>query len=89
MTVRLHGETLYAGQEAVAKGRLQTAESVKAAMAEAKAGVAAQLQAFVANTLDYMTREGELLVNGIAAPQLRTRIEDRHVLRGGQGLQPP
>ncbi len=80
MIVRLDGETLYAGQEAIAKGRLQTAESVKAAMAEAKAGVAAQLQAFVANTLDYMTREGELLVDGIAAPQLRTRFEDRHVL---------
>ena len=80
MIVRLNGETLYAGQDVIAKGRLQTAESVAAAMAEAKASVATQLQAFVANTLEYMTREGDLLIDGITAPELRTRIENRHVL---------
>jgi uncharacterized membrane-anchored protein len=79
-TVRLHGEDLYAGEEVIAKGRLQSAESVEAAMAEAKAGATAQLQAFVANTLEYMTKEGGLLVDGIVTPQLRTRIEGRHVL---------
>ena len=80
MIVRLNGETLYAGEDVIAKGRLQTAESVAAAMAEAKASVATQLQAFVANTLEYMTREGDLLVDGITAPELRTRMENRHVL---------
>ncbi len=78
--VRLHGETLYVGEEPVATGRLMTAESVQAAMAEAKAGVAAQLQAFVANTLEYVTKEGGLLLDGIAVPDLRTRVEGRHVL---------
>src|SRR5215475_4862671 len=76
MIVRLNGETLYAGEDVIAKGTLQTAESVLAA----KAGVATQLQAFVANTLEYMTHEGELLIDGITAPELRTRIEGRHVL---------
>src|SRR5262249_57135118 len=71
---------VYVGEEIVAKGRLQTAASVHAAMVEAKAGAAAQLQAFVANTLEYMTKEGGLLVDGIATPQLRTRFEGRHVL---------
>jgi uncharacterized membrane-anchored protein len=80
MIVRLNGETLYAGEDAIAKGRLQTAESVAAVMAEAKASVATQLQAFVTNTLEYMTREGDLLIDGITAPELRTRIENRHVL---------
>jgi uncharacterized membrane-anchored protein len=79
-TVRLHGETLYVGEEAVATGRLLTAESVRAAMAEAQAGVADQLQAFVANTLEYVAKEGGLLVDGIPAPDIRTRIEGRHVL---------
>ena len=78
--VRLHGEELYAGAEIIAKGQPQTAELVQAAMAGAKAGAAAQLQAFVANTLEYMTKEGGLLVDGLAVPQLRTRIEGRHVL---------
>jgi uncharacterized membrane-anchored protein len=41
--VRLEGETLYLGDEIVAKGTLQTTETVAAAMAEAKAGVAAQI----------------------------------------------
>jgi uncharacterized membrane-anchored protein len=79
-TVRLQGEDLYVGEEVVAKGRLQTAESVQAATAKARAGAAAQLQAFVANTLEYMTKEGGLLFDGIVTPQLRTRIEGRHVL---------
>ncbi len=78
--VRLHGQDLYVGEEIVAKGRLQTAASVHTAMVEAKAGAAAQLQAFVANTLEYMTKEGGLLVDGITTPQLRTRFEGRHVL---------
>jgi uncharacterized membrane-anchored protein len=80
MRVRLHDNSLYAGEELLATGKLQTAESVRSAMAEAKVGVTAQLQAFVANTMEYMTREGGLLVDGIAVPQLRTRIDGRHVL---------
>ena len=78
--VRLSGDTLYAGDEVVAKGQLQTAESVAAAMAAAKDGIAAQLQAFVANTLEYMKGEGGLLIDGIAAPELRISLDGRHVL---------
>jgi len=84
--VRLHGETLYLGDKAVATGRLLTAGSVRAAMTEAQAGVTAQLQAFVANTLEYVTKEGGLLVDGIATPEIRTRIEGRHVLVVVRGL---
>ena len=49
-------------------------------MAEAKNGIAVQLQAFVANTLEYMKHEGGLLIDGIVVPELRTRIDGRHVL---------
>jgi uncharacterized membrane-anchored protein len=85
--VRLHEETLYLGEKAVATGRRLTAASVRAAMTEAQAGVAAQLQAFVANTLEYMTKEGGLLVDGIATPEIRTPIEGRHVLVVVRGHQ--
>ena len=78
--VRLHGDTLYAGDEVVAKGRVQTAGTVAEAMTSAKDGIAAQLQDFVTNTLEYVKGEGGLLVDGIAAPDLRTRIDGRHVL---------
>jgi uncharacterized membrane-anchored protein len=50
--VRLDGDTLYLGDAIVAKGTLQTAESVAADMAVAKEGLATQLKAFVANTME-------------------------------------
>jgi uncharacterized membrane-anchored protein len=78
--VRLEGETLYLGEEIVAKGTLQTADTVAAAMAEARAGVAAQIEAFVVNTLEYMKAEGELLIEGIQVPPLRTQFEGKHAL---------
>ncbi len=79
--VRLQGDTVYVGDEVVAKGRVQTAETVAEAMTSAKEGIAAQLQDFVTNTLEYMKGgEGGLLVDGIDAPVLRTKIEGRHVL---------
>ena len=87
--VRLNGETLYAGEEVIAKGRLQTAESVAAAMAEAKASVAAQLQAFVTNTLEYMTREGDLLHRRHRRARAADPDGGQARPRGGQGLPPP
>src|ERR1022692_3145786 len=48
--VRLDGDTLYAGELIAAKGTLQTAESVAVAMIKAKAGLADQIRAFMANT---------------------------------------
>ncbi|SRR5216683_683874 len=79
-TARLDAETLYLGDQIVAKGALQTAESVAAAMAEARSGITVQLKAFVANTLEYLSREQELLIDGIGVPDLRTDMEGRHVL---------
>jgi uncharacterized membrane-anchored protein len=83
--VRLEDETLLLGEEIVAKGTLQTAETVAAAMAEAKAGVAAQIEAFVVNTLEYMKNEGALLIDGIQVPALRTKLEGRHALVAVRG----
>ena len=56
--VRLQGDTLYVGDEVVAKGRVQTAGMVAEAMTAAKEGIAAQLQDFVTNTLEYVKGEG-------------------------------
>jgi uncharacterized membrane-anchored protein len=83
--VRLDGETLYANGQIVAKGTLQTTGSVMAAMAEAKAGVAVQLEAFAANTMEYLKRESDLLIDGIGAPRLKTSLEGRHVLVAVRG----
>ncbi|GAA3757061.1 putative membrane-anchored protein [Spinactinospora alkalitolerans] len=78
--LRLEGGTLYRGDDAVAKGVEQDAESVDAAMTEARAGLAVQLEAFAANTMEYLKRERELLIDGIGVPDISTRIEGKHVL---------
>lgn len=80
VTVRLDGDTLYLGEHVVAKGTPQTADSVDAMMDEARAGIVTQIEAFAANTMEFLKREHELLVDGVALPDLRTRMDGRHVL---------
>jgi len=79
-TVRLDGDTLYQGEQVVAKGTPQTPASVSAMMAEARAGIVTQIEAFAANTMEFLKREHELLVDGVALPDIRTRMDGRHVL---------
>jgi uncharacterized membrane-anchored protein len=86
-SVRLDGDTLYLGDAIVAKGTIQTAESVAADMASAREGLADQLKAFVTNTMEYVTRDSELLVEGIRIPDLRTRLEGRHALVVARGYR--
>ncbi len=78
--VRLDGDTLYAGTSPVAKGRLQTAATVAAAMDEARAGLAVQLEEFAGNAMEYLRLERELLLDGVGVPEISTPIEGRHVL---------
>jgi uncharacterized membrane-anchored protein len=85
--VRLDGDTLYIGEAVAAKGTLQTAQTVAANMESAKEGLATQLKAFVANTMEYITRDSELLIEGIRIPPLRTRLEGRHALVVARGYR--
>lgn len=68
------------GDKAVAHGVVQTAETVAAAMAEARAGLAVQMEAFAANTMDYLRKERDLLLDGVGVPDIKTRLEGRQVL---------
>jgi len=78
--LRIDGDTLYIGDEPVAKGVRQDAETVAAAMTEARAGLSLQLEAFAANTMEYMKRERELLLDGVGVPDVRTKIDGKHCL---------
>ena len=79
--VRLQDDTLYDAEgRVVAKGTVQTTESVAAAMAEARAGLAVQLEAFASNTMEYLKRERELLLDGVGVPDISTQLDGRHVL---------
>jgi uncharacterized membrane-anchored protein len=85
--VRLDGETLYLGDTIVAKGTLQTAESVAENMEVAKDGLSQQLKAFVTNTFEYINKDSELLVEGIRVPNLRTRLAGKHALVVARGYR--
>jgi uncharacterized membrane-anchored protein len=85
--VRLDGDTLDQGDEIVAKGTVQDRESIAAAMEDAKTGLADQLKAFAANTVEYISRDSELLIHGIRVPELATRVEGRHVLVVARGYR--
>ncbi|MDA0637746.1 putative cytokinetic ring protein SteA [Nonomuraea sp. MCN248] len=78
--VRLHEGIIYLDDEAVGKGEVQTAETVEAAMAEARAGLAVQIEAFAVNTMEYVRGEGKLLIDGVGVPEIRTKIDGRHAL---------
>jgi uncharacterized membrane-anchored protein len=64
----------------VAEGVQQDADLVAASMAEARAGLSTQLEAFAANTMEYMKRERALLLDGVGVPDVTTPIDGRHVL---------
>jgi uncharacterized membrane-anchored protein len=78
--VRLDGAVLYAGEVPIARGVEQTVASVAQAMEEARAGLAVQLEAFAGNTMEFLRRERELLLDGVGVPHIRTALEGRHVL---------
>ena len=78
--VRLDGDCLHVGERVVARGVLQDELTVGAAMAEARAGLATQLEAFAANTMEYLLKERDLLLDGVGFPDLRTYLEGRHAL---------
>ncbi|MFF4195818.1 putative cytokinetic ring protein SteA [Nonomuraea sp. NPDC001831] len=78
--IRLHEGVIYLDDDVVGKGDEQTAEAVEAAMAEARAGLAVQIEAFAVNTMEYVRGEGKLLIDGVGVPEIRTPMEGRHVL---------
>lgn len=78
--IRVHDGTLYCGDTLVATGTVHDETTVAAAMDEAKIGLSAQLEAFAANTMEYLRRERDLLLDGVGVPDLATKLEGRHVL---------
>ena len=79
-TVRVEGNTLLLGGEPVAHGIRQDHESVAKAMADAREGLSVQLEAFAANTMEYLKQERDLLLDGVGVPDVETHIRGRHCL---------
>ena len=78
--IRVDGAEIYLDEQVVGKGNEQDIPSVDAAMAEARAGLHSQLEAFAANTMEYLLKERALLLDGVGVPEVRTPFAGRHVL---------
>ena len=78
--ISIDGDTVLLNGEPVATGVRQDAETVAAAMADAREGLSVQLEAFAANTMDYLKQERDLLLDGVGVPDVTTEITGRHVL---------
>lgn len=80
--LRVDGTTLYreGTGEAVGVGIRHDEESLAKLMSAAREGLSAQLEAFAANTMEFLKRERELLLDGVGVPEIRTDLDGRHVL---------
>lgn len=83
-TVRLYEGGVFHGErtnhQEIARGIAQDADSVADSMIEAKAGMSAQLEAFSANTIEFLRRERMLVLEGVGVPEVMVPIEGRPVL---------
>src|SRR5690348_15025599 len=66
--LRLHEGQVWRGERLLGKGQEQDAASITTAIQEARAGLAVQLESFVANTMEYMLRDRDLLLDGVGVP---------------------
>jgi uncharacterized membrane-anchored protein len=78
--IRIHDGVVYAGDKLLVEGVTQTADSVADALVEAKSGLAHQLEAFAANTIEFMRRERAMLLDGIGMPDVEVDLNGRQVL---------
>jgi uncharacterized membrane-anchored protein len=85
--VRLHEGVLYEGETELARGTVQDADSVADALVEAKSGLSDQLEAFAANTTEFMRQERALLLDGHGVPEVEVELAGRQVLVVGTGFE--
>lgn len=78
--VRIDADKIFLDDEPIAQGTRQEVATVAAAMAEAREGLSVQLEAFAANTMEYLRQERELLLDGVGVPDIETPISGRHCL---------
>jgi uncharacterized membrane-anchored protein len=79
-TVRLHDGAVHVGEREVLRGFAQDRDTVADLLDEARGGMAAQLEAFSANTSEFLGRERALLVDGLGVPAVATTMRERHVV---------
>jgi len=78
--VQVRGSEVFRDGEVVAKGVLLDGEELDRQLAVAHGRIGEEIDEFVRNTMDYLSRERELFLGGFGVPETRTRFQDRHAL---------
>jgi uncharacterized membrane-anchored protein len=71
---------VFLGDKLMARGVPQTGHSVACALRDAKEGLANQLEAFSANTIEFMRQDRALLLDGVGVPDVQVRMAGQHVV---------
>ncbi len=80
MQLRIEGGVVHAGDHLVATTRELTTDVVVSEMAEARSGLAAQLESFTHNSTEFLKREQDLLLHGHGVPRTGTDMAGRPVV---------
>ncbi|MDO5025832.1 MAG: putative cytokinetic ring protein SteA [Trueperella sp.] len=78
--IEIYDGRVHLGGELIAEGQVQTPETVAASRQAAKAGMAVQLKAFASNTMEYVEKEQDLILDGVGVPAVKTKFAGRHAL---------
>ena len=78
--IRLHEGGVYAGDRRLIRGTQRTDHDIADLMREAKSGLAAHLEAFAGNTIEFIKSESPLLIDGIGIPEVDIDLRRRHVV---------
>lgn len=78
--VRIEGNRLLVGSEVVAEGVLLTEAEVRRRMDAAHTKLSNTVEQFAENTLEYVRREQDILLEAMQTPDVKTRIKGRHAL---------
>jgi len=78
--VRIEASQLWVGAGVVAAGQRQTLQSLEAAYEAAKLTMSDELLRFAENTLEFMRRERNLILDSPELPELVVDLAGRHVL---------
>lgn len=78
--VRIEGSRILVGGEVAAEGTVLTEAEIRRAMDAAHAKLSRTVEQFAENTLEYVRREQDILLEAMHTPELRTRIKGRHAL---------
>ncbi|WP_425954156.1 putative cytokinetic ring protein SteA [Xylanimonas sp. McL0601] len=78
--ISIDGGRVVVDGRTVAEGVRQTDSTVEEALAAAREGLSTEIERFAENTMAYLQRERDLLLDGVGVPKVRTEFEGRHVL---------